>query len=72
VCAFGLTRGVSWFTLSRYAGVVDCIRQTVKTEGVWGLYKGVWPTWMRIGPFALVFFVSLEHFQNMFGVGPRS
>ena len=37
-----------------YKGMVDCMVKTVKLEGLIGLYKGFTPTWMRIGPWAMV------------------
>ena len=30
------------------------VLQTVKTEGVLALYKGLVPNWLRLGPFAII------------------
>ena len=45
---------------------MDCVRKTIEAEGPLALYKGLFATWVRIGPFALVFFVGLEHFTAVF------
>ena len=41
-----------------YRGMIDCATQTVKGEGVMGLYRGFIPTWFRIGPWAMIMFMS--------------
>lgn len=33
-----------------YSGVIDCFIKVLKTEGLSGLYKGFWPTYLRIAP----------------------
>lgn len=45
---------------SPYRSTLDCIMQTVKTERLRGLYKGFLPTWMRLAPWQMVFFVGFE------------
>ncbi|XP_055696657.1 solute carrier family 25 member 35-like [Lutzomyia longipalpis] len=55
-----------------YRGVIDCLVKVVKTEGIYGLYKGFWATYFRIGPHAtlvLMFFDQMvmyrkEYFGN--------
>ncbi|KAK8958540.1 Mitochondrial uncoupling protein 5 [Platanthera guangdongensis] len=43
-----------------YAGAIDCVVKTVRTEGMTALYKGFVPTVTRQGPFTVVLFVTLE------------
>lgn len=33
-----------------YSGVYDCLVKIVKTEGFSGLYKGFWPSYLRVAP----------------------
>lgn len=33
-----------------YSGVYDCFMKIIKTEGFSGLYKGFWPSYLRIAP----------------------
>jgi hypothetical protein len=33
-----------------YNGVVDCLKKTIKSEGVTALYKGFIPNYARLGP----------------------
>lgn len=47
-------------TERRYKGTIDCIRQTVKADGIKGLYRGLLPTLVR-SPFAnAATFVAFE------------
>ena len=51
-----------------YTGIVDCFRQTVKNEGLGALYKGWLPTWMRMAPWSLTFFLSFEQLRRLAGL----
>lgn len=48
-----------------YAGAVDCVVKTVRTEGMMALYKGFIPTVCRQGPFTVVLFVTLEQVRSL-------
>jgi hypothetical protein len=37
-----------------YTNSWHCAYQTVRTEGVRALYKGLVPNWLRLGPFAII------------------
>lgn len=37
-----------------YSGALDCVAQTVRAEGVRGLFKGLTPTFIRLGPHTVV------------------
>lgn len=47
-----------------YTGVVDCIRTTVKKEGVSGLYKGLTPYLVHVMPNICLVFVIYEKIAN--------
>ena len=51
-----------------YRGTVDCLQQTVRNEGFGALYKGWLPTWMRMAPWSLVFFLSFEQLRRVAGL----
>ncbi|CAM8904955.1 unnamed protein product [Rhodiola kirilowii] len=48
-----------------YAGAMDCVMKTIKTEGPMALYKGFIPTISRQGPFTVVLFVTLEQVRKL-------
>lgn len=52
-----------------YRGSVDCLVQSVRAEGVLALYKGFLPTWARLGPWQLVFWVSYEQLRRAADLG---
>lgn len=49
----------------RYASSWDCLRQTVRNEGMLALYKGFVPTYMRIGPQVMIMWLAIENFRNL-------
>jgi len=50
-----------FFVGSMYKNSIDCLRQTVKAEGFFALYKGFLPVWLRLGPWYV--FLSLNKNQ---------
>jgi len=50
-----------------YKSSVDCFMKTVKKEGFWALYKGFFPTWIRMGPWSLTFWLSYEKIRKAMG-----
>eukprot|EP00743_Colponemidia_sp_Colp-15_P003056 GILK01003303.1.p1 GENE.GILK01003303.1~~GILK01003303.1.p1 ORF type:complete len:300 (-),score=38.34 GILK01003303.1:731-1630(-) len=48
-----------------YTGMIDCMSQTIKNEGVLALYKGFTPNWMRIGPWCVVMFMTYEQYRSL-------
>ena len=52
-----------------YRNSLDCLTKTVRGEGFMALYKGFFPTWMRMGPWQLVFWVSYEQLRHLSGFG---
>ncbi|XP_022820936.1 mitochondrial uncoupling protein Bmcp [Spodoptera litura] len=49
-----------------YKGTVDCFLQTVRNEGFMALYKGFVPTWLRMGPWNIIFFLTYEQLKQMY------
>lgn len=53
-----------------YSGVVDCFWKICKTEGVFGLYKGFWPNYLRMAPHStlvLLLYDEAKAFRNKYG-----
>lgn len=50
-----------------YRGIIDCLQQSVKNEGILALYKGFLPLWMRLGPWALINWVAFENIMLTIG-----
>ncbi|XP_005430672.1 mitochondrial uncoupling protein 4 [Geospiza fortis] len=51
-----------------YKSSMDCLIQTVQGEGFMSLYKGFIPTWMRMAPWSLVFWLTYEQIRRLCGV----
>ncbi|XP_008498061.2 mitochondrial uncoupling protein 4 [Calypte anna] len=51
-----------------YKSSMDCLVQTVEGEGFLSLYKGFIPTWMRMAPWSLVFWLTYEQIRKICGV----
>lgn len=47
-----------------YTGSLDCAIQTVRNEGLLALYKGFIPTWFRMGPWNVIFFITYEQLKK--------
>jgi solute carrier family 25 phosphate transporter 23/24/25/41 len=48
------------FDLERYENTMDCIRKTIKKEGVKGLYKGMVPCFLKVVPSMAISFTTYE------------
>lgn len=42
----------------------DSADQTTKNEGFFALYKGFFPSWLRLGPWNIVFFIAYEQLKK--------
>ena len=51
-----------------FRGMLDCFRKTAAAEGFRGLYKGFLPTWARLGPWQLTFWVTFEQLRQLQGI----
>lgn len=56
--------------LGIYSGVFDCFVKSVKAEGVFGLYKGFLPNWMRLGPHSVISLLMYDNMCIAFGLKP--
>ncbi|KAH8282169.1 hypothetical protein KR054_005969 [Drosophila jambulina] len=50
-----------------YRNSLECIRTLVKEEGPLTLYKGFLPIWFRLGPFSVLFWLSVEQLRQWEG-----
>ncbi|XP_050671089.1 mitochondrial uncoupling protein 4 [Leptidea sinapis] len=50
-----------------YRGMIDCLQQSVRNEGLLSLYKGFLPLWMRLGPWALINWIAFENIMLAIG-----
>ena len=46
-----------------YSSVLSCLAHIARTRGLSGLYQGFFATWMRLGPWAFLFFVCYEQYK---------
>ncbi|MBN3302939.1 UCP4 protein, partial [Amia calva] len=51
-----------------YRSSVDCLIQSVRGEGFMSLYKGFLPTWMRMAPWSMTFWLTFEQIRRRTGV----
>ncbi|XP_077173786.1 mitochondrial uncoupling protein 4 [Paroedura picta] len=51
-----------------YKSSTDCLFQAIQGEGFLSLYKGFVPTWMRMAPWSLVFWLTYEQIRRITGV----
>ena len=49
---------------SKYSGVVNCIKETIKYEGFGALYKGFFQIWLRLAPWQLSFWITYEKLRQ--------
>lgn len=52
-------------TVAAYAGPFDVIRQTLRHEGVLGLYRGGTANYLRFGPYCVLVFVFIEQLRKL-------
>lgn len=50
-----------------YNGLLDALVKIFRTEGVTGLYKGIFPTWLRIAPHTVLCLVFYEKLDQLYG-----
>lgn len=44
----------------KYRGLVDCFAGIVRRDGVRGLYRGIWPNYLKVAPSISIQFVIFE------------
>jgi solute carrier family 25 (mitochondrial 2-oxodicarboxylate transporter), member 21 len=52
-----------------YNGVFDCARKMIRSEGVFSLYKGIWPPILVETPKRAVKFLTFEQLKPLFLFG---
>lgn len=55
-------------TNSEYTGIINCISKTVQNEGLFALYKGFCPIWLRLAPWQVIFWTSYEQLRKLQGI----
>ncbi|XP_056621271.1 mitochondrial uncoupling protein 4 isoform X1 [Triplophysa dalaica] len=51
-----------------YKSSMDCLVQSVRVEGLLSLYKGFLPTWFRMAPWSLTFWLTFEQMRRAMGL----
>jgi len=51
-----------------YTSSIDCIIKTCRKEGPRAFYKGFVPTWLRIAPWNMLFWITNEYVRNLMGL----
>uniref|UniRef100_W5KSW8 Solute carrier family 25 member 27 n=1 Tax=Astyanax mexicanus TaxID=7994 RepID=W5KSW8_ASTMX len=51
-----------------YKSSIDCLVQSVKGEGFLSLYKGFLPTWLRMAPWSMTFWLTYEQIRRVGGI----
>ena len=51
-----------------YKGALDCLVKTVRNEGIFALYKGWVPTYLRMAPWSFIYFVTFEQLRRAAGM----
>jgi len=58
-------RNISSGDTQIYKSSLDCVKRTIQTEGLIALYKGFIPTFVRLTPWNILFFLSYEQFKKL-------
>jgi len=51
-----------------YSSTTDCLVKTVRNDGVLALYRGFFPIWARMGPKAMIFYLTFEQLRGAMGL----
>uniref|UniRef100_A0A8D1HWQ5 Solute carrier family 25 member 27 n=1 Tax=Sus scrofa TaxID=9823 RepID=A0A8D1HWQ5_PIG len=75
IMTHGLSRNLTKLSSFLFRGLLyksstDCLVQAVQGEGFMSLYKGFLPSWLRMTPWSLVFWLTYEKIREMSGVSP--
>ncbi|KAG8462219.1 hypothetical protein KFE25_012039 [Diacronema lutheri] len=52
---------VKYPDVPKYRGLVDCFFGIVRRDGMRGLYRGIWPNYLKVAPSISIQFVIFEH-----------
>ena len=53
---------------SEYSGIIDCTKKTILNEGIFAMYKGFIPIWLRLAPWQIIFWTSYEKLRSINGI----
>lgn len=51
-----------------YISTYDCLKQAIKREGLLSMYKGFLPTWARMAPWSMTFWLTFEQIRKLTGI----
>ena len=61
---------IDWqmFVGANGVGMTELLSTIVRTEGVKGLYRGLWPNFLKVLPAVSISYVIYEHAKNHMGI----
>jgi hypothetical protein len=51
-----------------YNGLVDCIKKTFAKDGIYGFYRGLWATYLKVAPMTAILFLTNDTLKRMAGI----
>ena len=51
-----------------YTGIVDVCKQLYRNEGIYGFYKGLWATYLKVAPMTAILFLCNEQLKRIIGI----
>jgi len=51
-----------------YTGLGDAIVQTYKRDGVYGFYKGLWATYLKVAPMTAILFLTNDQLKKFLNI----
>ncbi|XP_004712990.1 solute carrier family 25 member 35 [Echinops telfairi] len=49
-----------------YRGILDALLQTARTEGIWGMYKGIGASYFRLGPHTILSLFFWDQLRSLY------
>jgi hypothetical protein len=60
------TNYLNYKHIKKYTSVINCTSRLYKETGIRGFYRGWVPTYMRLGPSTIIFFMTMEKLKTIF------
>jgi len=51
-----------------YSGLLDCIKKTFAKDGIYGFYRGLWATYLKVAPMTAILFLTNDTLKRMAGI----
>lgn len=51
-----------------YTGLVDCCKQLFARDGVYGFYRGLFATYLKVAPMTAILFLTNESLKRMINI----